>query len=422
MIGLVDCNNFYVSCERVFRPDLQNTPVVVLSNNDGCIIARSQEAKDLGLKMGEPFFKRKEFLEQNHVAVFSSNYNLYGDMSRRVMTLLSEFTPKLSVYSIDEAFVDLSFVDKSQIHEVAQHIVDTIKRSTGIPVTMGIADTLTLAKMASIYGKKYKGYKGVCIIDSDEKREKALKLFPIRDVWGIGSKNANKLKSFGVETAWDFTRQNAKWVKDLLSVVGLRTQMELTGKSCISVDEHVRKKSICSSRSFAEAGITDKEQLKVAIANFTATCSGKLKQQKSRCKAITIFAFSSRFNPNTVHHFIYRTHYLDFATADRQELIDLAVKTIDEDWITDCKVAYKNAGVIVSNIISEGAIQMQLFDPIDRARQASLAKAIDEINRKNGQRTVHVAVEGNGIDKLLKREFLSRQFTTNINDIIEVKL
>lgn len=209
LFGLADCNNFYCSCERVFQPDLRDKPVVVLSNNDGCIIARSNEAKALGLKMGEPFYKVRDLLDRNGVAVFSSNYNLYGDMSRRVMSLLSRYTPALEVYSIDEAFLDLSGMGTSdQLLSYSRDMVRAVTKGTGIPISLGIAPTRTLAKMASKFAKKYKGYQGVCLMDTEEKREKALKLFDISDVWGIGPRHTATLSYHGIHTAWDFTQKS----------------------------------------------------------------------------------------------------------------------------------------------------------------------------------------------------------------------
>ena len=209
LFGLADCNNFYCSCERVFHPDLIGKPVVVLSNNDGCVIARSEESKALGIKMGDVFYQVKDKLEQNDVAVFSSNYNLYGDMSRRVMSLLSQYSPKVDVYSIDEAFLDLSGMGTpEQLTDYCRKMVRHIGKGTGIPISLGIAPTKTLAKMASKFAKKYKGYESVCLIDTDEKREKALNLFPVEDVWGIGYRHSKKLEYVGVRTAWDFTQKS----------------------------------------------------------------------------------------------------------------------------------------------------------------------------------------------------------------------
>lgn len=210
LFGLVDCNNFYCSCERVFHPDLIGKPVVVLSNNYGCVIVRSNEAKALGVKMGDSFYQVKDILEKNNVAVFSPNYNLYGDMSKRVMSLLSRYTPQFTQYSIDEAFLDFSGIDNFRDH--FKEIVQKISKGTRIPVSLGIAPTKTLAKITSKYAKKYKGYEGICLIDTDEKREKALKLFEVGDVWGIGHRNTKKLKYYGINTAWDLTQKSASWV------------------------------------------------------------------------------------------------------------------------------------------------------------------------------------------------------------------
>lgn len=221
LFGLADCNNFYCSCERVFHPDLAGKPVVVLSNNDGCVIARSEESKALGIKMGDAFYQVKDKLEQNNVAVFSSNYNLYGDMSRRVMSLLSRYSPKVDIYSIDEAFLNLAGQGSTeQLTEYCRNMIRHIHKGTGIPISLGIAPTKTLAKMASKFAKKHKGYESVCVIDSDEKREKALKLFPVEDVWGIGFRSVEKLHYYGIHTAWDLTQKTESWIRRELTITG----------------------------------------------------------------------------------------------------------------------------------------------------------------------------------------------------------
>lgn len=296
MIALVDCNNFYCSCERVFNPLLRDKPVVVLSNNDGCVVARSNEVKAMGIKMGTPLYQIRDNLEANNVAVFSSNYNLYGDMSRRVMMLLSEFTPELTQYSIDEAFLDLSgFGEGEKLVSYGRKIVKAIGKGTGIPVTMGIAPTKTLAKVASRYGKKYKGYQGVCMIDSEEKRIKALQGFEIGDVWGIGHRSLDKLRYYGINTALDFTQKSESFVRKLLTITGVRTWKELRGESCIDVEELPQKKSICTSRSFPDSGLSELSSLEEAVANFSSECGRKLRMQHSCCTEITVFAYTSRF-------------------------------------------------------------------------------------------------------------------------------
>lgn len=423
MFGLVDCNNFYCSCERVFNPGLRTQPVVVLSNNDGCIIARSNEAKALGIEMGMPFYQAKELLERERVAVFSSNYTLYGDMSRRVMMLLSEFTPELTQYSIDEAFIDLTGMGSGEeLRDYGKRIVRTIGKGTGIPVTLGIAPTKTLAKVASKYGKKYKGYEGVCLIDTEEKRIKALQGFYIADVWGIGRRSAKKLAYYGVKTAWDFTQWSESRVRRLLTVTGVRTWKELRGENCIDISELSKKQSICTSRSFPDNGLSELKVVEEAVANFAASCVRKLREQKSRCSQLTVFAYTSRFRNDVPSHTINRTVTLSMPTNDQLELVAAAVQALRSEWREDGRYYYKKAGVIVWGITSDTAVQTVLFDSIDRDKQARLAAAIDAINRRNGFNTVKVAVQGTDKRWHLKSEHKSGQYSTNLSEIIKVKV
>lgn len=424
MIALVDCNNFFVSCERVFRPDLRNTPCVVLSNNDGCVIARSNEAKMLGIKMGTPFYQVKELIEDNGVAVFSSNYVLYGDMSRRVMSILSGYTPKLDIYSIDEAFMDFTGMgDSEELLAYSHNMVKFITKGTGIPISLGIAKTKTLAKMASKFAKKYKGYHSVCIIDTDEKRIKALKLFDIADVWGIGRRISARLKSIGVETAWDFVQKSEAWVRSELTVTGVRTWKELRGENCISLDELPNKKSICTSRSFSDGGIDNLAILEEAVANFASQCSRKLKEDRSVCGAMTVFAYTSRFRDDLPSDYIHENIYFQVPTNDLMELVSAAVSVLRRNWKGESgNYFYKKAGVIVWDTCSDSAVQGNLFDTVDRNKRASLAKAIEDINRRNGFNTVRVAVQGYDMKWKLKNEYISKRFTTNIDEIIQIHL
>lgn len=425
MFALVDCNNFYCSCERVFNPALRDKPVVVLSNNDGCIIARSNEAKALGIKMGEPFFKIRQTLEEQKVAVFSSNYALYGDMSHRVMSLLSEFTPDITIYSIDEAFLQLPIAEHDptfSIEEYGKKIVRTVTKGTGIPVTIGIAPTKTLAKIASHFGKQYAGYKNVCLIDTEEKRTKALQLTPIHEVWGIGRRLSPQLAYYGIRTAWDLTQKSEQWVRRNFSVTLARTWKELQGDSCIDIEELPHSKSICTSRSFPEKGISELPLLEEAVANFAASCSRKLKQQRTACYGMTIFAYTSRF-PTSGHPYqLSQTCSFSVATSDRQEIVSRAVEVLRQHWPDDITPFIKKAGVIAWGIIPDTAIQAQLFDPIDRGKQMALSKAIEEINRKNGHNMVRIAVQGYDKRWHLKCERISKRYTTDIDDIIEIKL
>lgn len=422
MYAIVDCNNFYASCERVFNPGLRTTPIVILSNNDGCIIARSNEAKALGIKMGAPFYQVEDVLEQKGVAVFSSNYNLYGDMSRRVMRLLYEFCPDgFMQYSIDEAFLDLDGMGTpEQLHQSCIQLAKKIGRSTGIPVTIGLAPTKTLAKMASKFGKKYKAYQGCCMIDTDEKREKALKLLPIEDVWGVGWRNRDKLAYYGIKTAWDFTQKSEGWVRNLMHVTGVRTWKELWGIDCVDVEELPHKKSICTSRSFQGEGLTSLGDVEEAVANFAASCARKLVEQHTCCTSLTVFAHTSRFRTDVPSSYIYHTGTFQVPTNNLQEIVSQAVKLLRDEWKVGTYY-YKKAGVIVWDICRDNAIQTALFDPIDRNKQAALTKAINEINRKNGHNMVRVAVQGYSKNWYLKSEHLTKQYTTNIKDIIQVK-
>ena len=421
MFGIVDCNNFYCSCERVFNPSLRTSPVVVLSNNDGCIIARSNEAKAMGIAMGTPFYQVKGMLENNKVAVFSSNYTLYGDMSRRVMMLLSEFTPDISQYSIDEAFVDLSgFGNGSQLSEYGKKIVKAIGKGTGIPVTMGIAPTKTLAKAASKYGKRYKGYEGVCIIDTEDKRIKALQGLDVADIWGIGRRSVSKLNYLGIHTAYDLTQRSESWIRRMLTISGVRTWRELKGESCIDIDTLPQKKSICTSRSFADNGLSELSQVEEAVANFAAACSHKLKLQHSCCSAVTVFAYTSRFRTDVPRQVINHTSVMNVPTSDLREIVSTAVNALRSEWPSDL-CYFKKAGVIVWDICPDTAIQTYLFDKVDRAKQARLAAAIDSINRKNGYNMVKVAVQGTGKDWHLKHEHASQRYTTDIKEIIKVR-
>lgn len=422
LFGLADCNNFYCSCERVFHPDLVGKPVVVLSNNDGCVIARSNEAKALGIKMGDVFFQVKDQLEQQHVAVFSSNYNLYGDMSRRVHNMLHRYSPLVEVYSIDEAFIDLSGMgDGEHTAAYGRKLVREISRGTGIPISLGVAPTRTLAKMASKFAKRYKGYEGCCLIDTDEKREKALRLFPVADVWGVGWRGAKKLDYHGVRTAWDLACKSEAWVQRMMHVTGVRTWLELNGQSCISVDELPHKLSICTSRSFPGQGLDRRADVEEAIANFAAQCSRKLRAQGTVCQSITIFASTSPFRTDRPGDNIYFTYNPPVATNSLQDLVGLTVRMLRACWKGDGRYLYKRGGVLVWNIVEASPVQGNLFHPIDRQKQEALSRAIDEINRRNGHNTLRIATQGYSKRWHLKNEYISHQYTTNLNDIIRVK-
>ena len=449
MIGLADCNNFYCSCERVFRPDLIGKPVVVLSNNDGCVIACSEEAKALGYKMGDPFYQVKGKLEAEGVAIFSSNYTLYGSLSNRVMSMLSHYSPHIDQYSIDESFfeVDQSTAERffqdnlkendtflnneSLLHQYGARISADVLRAVGIPISIGIAETKTLAKIGSKFAKKYKGYQGCCLIDTDERRHKALSLFPIEDVWGIGRQIARKLDYMGIRTAAQFADKKESWVRSNFNITTVRTWKELNGESCISIEELPQKKSICTSRSFAGEGISDKDVVEEAVANFAVRCAEKLRHQGSVCQGITVFAWTSRFNENVPEYTIHDSLTLPIATNAQEEIVGAALSILRAKYPKsmadsrpdrpDMSFHFKKAGVILWQISPDHPRQQDLFDPIDRSKQKKLMEAIDAINRKNGYGTIRQAIQGTDCRFDLKREYMSKQFTTNIHDILKVK-
>ena len=449
MIGLADCNNFYCSCERVFRPDLIGKPVVVLSNNDGCVIARSEEAKALGYKMGDPFYQVKEKLEAEGVAIFSSNYTLYGSLSNRVMSMLSHYSPHIDQYSIDESFfeVDQSMAERffqdnlkendtflnneSLLHQYGAKISADVLRAVGIPISIGIAETKTLAKIGSKFAKKYKGYQGCCLIDTDERRHKALSLFPIKDVWGIGRQISRKLDYMGIRTAAQFADKKESWVRSHFNITTVRTWKELNGESCISIEELPQKKSICTSRSFAAEGISDKDVVEEAVANFAVRCAEKLRHQGSVCQGITVFAWTSRFNENVPEYTIHDSLTLPIATNAQEEIVGAALSILRAKYPKlmadsrpdrpDMSFYFKKAGVILWQISPDHPRQQDLFAPIDRSKQKKLMEAIDAINRKNGYGTIRQAIQGTDCRFDLKREYMSKQFTTNIHDILKVK-
>lgn len=421
MFGIADCNNFFVSCERVFRPDLRTAPIVVLSNNDGCVVARSNESKALGVQMGDPYFKVKPLLDKHGVVVFSSNYALYGDLSRRVMSLLSTYTPQLDIYSIDEAFMELSGMgDAAFLRDYGLEIVKHVWRGVGIPLSLGIAPTRTLAKIASRYAKKYPGYEGVCLIDTDEKRVKALSQFAIGDVWGIGRKSKAKLEYYGVHTALDLVGKSESWVHRLLSITGVRTWQELKGESCISLDELTYKQSICTSRSFSGQGLSSHDRLEEAVALYATECARKLRADGSCCRQIMVFAYTSRFRTDEPGHVIQQTVHLHVGTSSTSEIVSHALSALRSAYAPH-PYLYKKAGVILSDMIPQGAVQADLFDPIDRGKQQRLQQAIDKITRSQGRDAVRIATLGNTPGAATRHDFVSPRYTTCLDDILVLK-
>ncbi len=416
MYALVDCNNFFVSCERVFRPDLNQKPVVVLSGNDGCVVARSNEVKRLGIKMGEPFYQIQEEVKKYGIVHFSSNFALYADLSSRIMRILGRYTPDLQQYSIDEAFLDMSHLTSyDEARRICFEIREEIMHGIGIPVSIGIAPTKTLCKVASDYAKHYSGYKGVCTIDNESKRLKALEKYPVADIWGIGRKSSAKLTAAGINTALQFAAASAVRVKNLLHKPGLDTWRELNGEDCISMQELPQKQSITCSRTFAH-GVTDRQLLEQALTDFCATCAAKLRSQRSVCRHVVVFAHTSRFREQ--QDFIHATITLQIPTANTIELTQEVLRAVRSQWRKN--IPYKRAGIILMSIESDAAMQQTLFDLRDRNRDMRLQNAIDNVNRQYGKRTVVIAPQ---LQTPESRELIdigrkSPAYTTRLSDII----
>ena len=418
MYALCDCNNFFVSCERIFRPDLRDKPVVVLSGNDGCVVARSNEVKRLGIKMGVPFYQIKPQVEQYGIVHFSSNFALYGDISNRIMRTLAKHTDDLQQYSIDEAFLDISYLqDIDEMRLLCLEIRSYILKGIGVPVSFGIAPTKTLCKVAADYAKHYAGYHGVCAIDTDERRRKALADFPISDVWGIGRQSAQKLKSAGIQTALEFANRPDFFARNMLNLPGLNTWRELNGQDCIQNTELPQKQTITCSRTFAHP-VTDRLLLEQALSEFCGNVARKLRAQHSVCRQMIVFAHTSRFSDyaNTIQG----TITFDIPTANTQEMLTAVLKAVRAQW--QANTPYKRAGVILINIESDHSVQQSLFDARDRERDRKLQKALDNINDKMGKHTLTFAQQlvSPEAKKLYEVGAKSPEYTTRITDIIKL--
>lgn len=419
MYGLVDCNNFYASCERVFNPFWNDKPVVVLSNNDGCVIARSNEAKLLGIKMGIPAYQIKTEIEQYGIGVFSSNYSLYGDMSNRVMSILSSFVENMEVYSIDEAFLDFSGFGHYNLKEYGEKIVQTTTKGTGIPVSLGIAPTKTLAKVANKFAKKFPGYKNVCIIDSEHKRVKALQSTDIKDVWGIGRRHAKLLSGYNIKTAYDFTQLPMTWVRQKMTVVGERMWKELNGIPCIEMEyAPPSKKTICTSRAFGQT-LTDLEGLKESVSTYAAICAEKLRKQKSCALSLMVFIHTNNFREDLPQYYQNSIVKFPVATNSTMEIVKYALMALKHIYRKGYQ--FKKAGVIITEIIPDSAIQTSLFDPLDREKHSRLMTVVDQLNDGFKRNNLRLAIQEGDRKWRLKQERLSPCYTTRISDVLHFK-
>ena len=420
MFALADCNNFFASCERVFRPELNGKPVVVLSNNDGCAVARSNEAKALGIKMGDPFFKIRNIVERNDVAVFSSNFALYGDMSRRVQEVLRGFAPSIEQYSIDEAFLDLNGISGIDFDAYVKQISRTCQRLTAIPVSVGIAPTKTLAKVASKLCKKYPKLQGGCYMYRKQDIEKVLKSYPVGVVWGIGRRSLKKLEAMGVKTALDYSMLPETTVRRLFMLPGLRTWKELKGIPCIEFEDLIEpRQSICVSRSF-EHEIEAPHILAEQVANFAEGAVGKLRKQGSLALEMAVFAMTNRFKENEPQ--TSGCFYVTFpeATSDHRAIIMAAVDACRKLYRPG--FAYKKAGVVITKLMQAEQYTPSLFADMSAAKRNSrLSEAIDSIHASYGQGSLLFGAQGDGLIRMA-RNHQSPHYTTLWDDIPGVKV
>ena len=418
-IALVDCNNFYASCERVFQPALSRQPIVVLSNNDGCVVARSHEAKKLGIPMGAPVFEYKELMEKHNVQVFSSNYALYGDLSQRVMQTLAQFCPDVEVYSIDEAFLSFEgFQDDLWAYCTAMR--QTVKQWTGIPVSVGIASTKTLAKVANHLAKKLST--GVFNLQerSPKQVDAILSKIPVSEIWGIGRRSTDKLNRIGIHTALDLKHANDQWIRKHLSIVGLRTVYELRGTACMTLEKHIpSKKNICSSRTFGKP-ITEKSELYEAVATYACTAAEKLRKQQSAAQSLTVFMGTNRHRPQEPQYHNSATYTFAMPTSSSTDLCMGVRYALDRIFKSGYR--YRRAGVLLSGLLPSSHVQGNLFTPIQSLQSRVLMPTFDRLNGKYGRRTLFVAATGIGQGWATKVQFKSAGFTTRWGELLEIRI
>jgi len=417
MIALVDCNNFYASCERVFQPHLENKPIVVLSNNDGCVIARSNEAKALGIKMGVPAFKMQNIFDQKNVRVFSTNFALYGDLSNRVMQILSQEAPAIEVYSIDEAFLNLSGVTK--LNQFSIDLRAKVKQWTGIPVSIGVAPTKTLAKVANHVAKKYKK-EGVFVLKNENTINEVLRHISVDELWGVGRQYAKFLSNRGFVTAHDLVHADESWVKKNLTINGLRMIKELKGVSCYSLEHRPpRKKNICTSRSFGME-VKDLFELEEAVASYSAICAMKLRKENSLATSLLVFIKTNPFKDLNHQHNVCQKAVFDIPTNDSMDIAKQSLKLLKRMYKQG--FSYKKAGVIVGDIVPDNNRQLSLFDQRNIFKKQRVMKALDQINTRMGRNKVRLAIQGFDRKWRLKQEKLSPCYTTRFSDMLNVEV
>ncbi len=417
-IALIDCNNFYASCERIFNPRLIGKPIVVLSNNDGCIITRSAEAKELGIKMGEPYFKAKKIIDKNNVKVFSSNYSLYGDISQRVMETLARFASDVEIYSIDEAFLGLNGFENYELSKYCQYIRRTIKQWVGIPVSIGVSTTKTLSKIANNLAKKNKEYDGVCILKSWFDINEALKLTSIEDVWGIGRRLSVFLKKYKINTAYDFTQLDKGWIRKNMGVVGEKTFLELCGVSCIELELIPSdKKSCCVSRSFSKP-VEKIDDLEESVSSYGTRVAEKIREEGLVAESMSIFVLTNYFNRKEKQYSNSIKLQLPYPTNNSIKIVKRALEGIKKIYRQGYR--YKKAGVILYGLTK--AKQTRGLLDYDRESSESIMNTLDRINERYGSSTIRLASEGVDKSWSMRRESVSPCYTTRFDDLVEVKL
>ena len=420
VFALVDCNNFYASCEKLFRPDLKDTPVVVLSNNDGCVVARSREAKSLGIKMGVPVFQIKSEMQRHGILAFSSNYALYADLSSRVMRTLEEMAPRVEVYSIDEAFLDLTGIESAiSLVEFGQQVRERIGHWIGITVCVGIAPTKTLAKLANHAAKKYPATQGVVDLTNPERQLRLLALVPVDDVWGVGRRLSKRLNALGITTALDLANASPRAIRDQFSVVLERTVRELNGESCIELEEiPPTKKQIVCSRSFG-VKVTQFELLREAVCEYATRATEKLRKEQQQAKVLTVFIRTSPFKDNEPQYSNAASGELLIPSCDTRDFIELASHLLKRIWKDGFR--YAKAGVMLSDFYDPGMFQPGLFDDVStRSNSQQLMSVLDTINQ-SGAGKVFFAGQGTKKDWSMKREHLSPAYTTRWDQLPRVK-
>ncbi len=422
MYALVDCNNFYASCERVFQPELNGKAIAILSNNDGCVISRSNEAKAAGIAMGVPAFQIKDLIKEKDVKVFSSNYALYGDLSRRVMEVLQQFTPNIEIYSIDEAFLNFDGLNITDYHDYGIQIKKRVQKWIGIPVCIGFAETKALSKVANKIAKKFKDRTlGAYVIDSEERRIKALKWTKIEDVWGIGYRTTKKAKIRNINTAFDFIQpQHEAWIKREMGVVGLRLKAELEGKAVLELEPIVeQKKSISITRSFPKQ-IAEYDLLRERITTFASVCAEKLRKQQSCCHTIIVMLVIDKHSNKNTQYYFNKAITLPFATNSTLTIANTAVELFKQLHKGNEHLKFKKAGVIVSELIGENQKQFQLFEE-ENPKHLALMKVMDQLNSKLGDTKIKLASQNLNLTWDMNQRHLSPKYTTNFKDILEIR-